>query len=314
VNPQRALPPILLVLLSMLLASVPGSTVAQIHWIEAPEFAPPATGYNPGSGDLDGDLDPDLIYGVTLQSYRNIGTASVPSWQQDNSLIQGVEYVSCMTTCLADLDADGDLDLSVGFLNAEAHALNYYENVGTSGEPTWRRDYNMYESLPPGAWTCPDLADLDGDGDLDLVLAVEWGLRAYRNTGTPGAPIWDRDDSLIEGMWLPHGYVDPTLGDLDGDADLDALLGSRYFDSPIVCFENVGTVQAPSWVENESLLTGVDRFVNGLGLDLADIDADADLDLLVIDGWGSTFYLNCGAITPVEPSSWGRIKGLFRQQ
>ena len=298
------------------LASVvlPQSATAQIYWTEAPEFAPPWTGCNPEFGDLDGDGDFDLIYAIILHSYRNAGTAYVPSWQQDDSLVEGIEYVSCMTTCLADLDADGDLDLSVGMLYGEAYPLKYYENVGSATQPVWQQQNSMYESLSPGSWTCPELADLDGDGDLDLLLAVEWGLRAYRNTGTPEEPSWTRDGTLREGLSVPCAYSDPNLGDLDDDGDLDLVLGGRWGGGPIICYENSGTSQTPSWMENEGLLTGVDRFVNGSGLDLADIDADGALDLLVIDSWGATFYLNRGSVTPVEPSSWGRIKGLFRQR
>jgi len=312
-KPPRWLWGVLPLLLFLLGALTTQSATAQIYWTEAPEFAPPWTGFNPEFGDLDGDGDFDLIYAVVTQSYRNVGSPSLPSWQQDNSLVEGVDYVNSMTTCLADLDADGDLDLSVGMLSGEAYPLFYYENVGSATQPVWQQQFSMYESLSPGCWTCPELADLDDDGDLDLLLAVEWGLRAYRNTGTAEVPSWIRDGSLVDGISLPHAYVDPNLGDLDGDGDLDLVLGSRYGDVPIVCFGNIGTAQVPEWGENEDLLTGVPSLVGSWGLDLADLDADGDPDLLVIRGHGPKVYLNRGSATPVEPSTWGRIKALFRQ-
>lgn len=287
---------------------------AQIHWIEAPEFAPPWTGYNPEFGDLDGDGDCDLIYAVVTQSYRNVGSPFLPSWQRDDSLVEGVDYVNCMTTCLADLDADGDLDLSVGMLYGEAYPLFYYQNVGSATQPVWQQQNSMYESLSPGSWTCPELADLDDDGDLDLLLAVEWSFRGYRNTGTAEAPSWTRDDSLVEGVSLPYPRSDPNLGDLDDDGDLDLVIGGRDYGSPIMCFENSGTPQIPTWVENESMLEGVDRDVEGYGLDLADLDGDGDRDLLSCEAEdGAVFYLKQGSGTPAEHSSWGRIKGLFRR-
>jgi hypothetical protein len=302
--------PLLLPCLAGVLIAQPAS--AQTYWVEAPEFAPPSTGDTPELGDLDGDLDNDLIYAVVLQSYRNVGTPISPLWEQDDSLVEGVDYLVCMTVCLADLDADGDLDLSAGMLSGGGYPLAYYENIGSATQPVWQGQHSMYEDLQPGNWTCPELADLDDDGDVDLVLAVEWGLRAYRNEGTPQVPFWQRDDSLAEGVWLPHGYVVPALGDLDGDDDLDMILGSQYFDSPIACFENMGTAQAPSWIENEDLLIGVPLTVGTWGLDLADLDDDSDCDLLVIRGNGPRVYLNCGTITLIEATTWSMIKTIFR--
>jgi hypothetical protein len=304
---------VLLVLLGLTSVVLPQSAIAQIYWIEAPEFAPPNTGGVPEFGDLDADGDYDLIYAIVLHSYRNVGSPTLPSWLRDDSLVEGVDYVNSMTTCLADLDADGDLDLSVGMLYGEAYPLFYYENVGSATQPVWQQQNSMYESLSPGSWTCPELADLDDDGDLDLVLAVYWGLRAYRNTGTPQVPSWTRDDSFVDGVSLAHACSDPNLADLDDDGDLDIVLGSTYGDSPIVCFENIGTAQTPEWNENGDLLTDVPMSVGSWGLDLEDLDADGDIDLLVIRGNGPKVYLNLGSVTPVEPSSWGRIKALFRQ-
>lgn len=306
---------VLPVLLGLAIVLTTQSATAQIYWTEAPEFAPPWTGYNPEFGDLDGDGDYDLIYAVVTRSYRNVGSPTLPSWLRDDSLVEGVDYVNCMTTCLADLDADGDLDLSVGMLYGEAYPLVYYENVGSATQPVWQEQNSMYETLSGGSWTCPELADLDDDGDLDLLLAVEWSFRGYRNTGTAEAPTWTRDDSLVEGVSLPYPRSDPSLGDLDDDGDLDLVIGGRDYGSPIMCFENSGNPQTPTWVENESMLEGVDRDVEGYGLDLADLDGDGDRDLLSCEAEdGAVFYLNLGSVTPVEPSSWGRIKVLFRQR
>ena len=310
---HRPVQGVLTVLLVVAVLSATQPSAAQVYWTEAPEFSPPPTGSNPETGDLDGDGDFDLIYGVVLQSYRNIGSPSSPSWQQDDSLVEGVNYEISMTTCLADLDADGDLDLSVGSLYVYSYPLFYYENIGSAAQPVWQREDSMYEPLPGGSWTCPELADLDDDGDLDLVLAVHWGLRAYRNIGTPTAPFWEQDGGLLDGVALPYPRSSPNFGDLDGDGDLDLVVGGRSYDGPIICYENSGGPQSPTWIENEGLLTGVEMDVESAGLDLADLDGDGDPDMLSWEvGNGCVVYLNQGPTTPVEPSSWGKIKSLFR--
>lgn len=305
---------LLLVLLGVIVAQ---SSLAQVYWVEATHFAPPWTGYNPDFADLDGDGDLDLVYAVVTQSYRNVGSPTVPSWLRDDSLVSGVNYEQCMTACFADLDADGDLDLSVGRLNGELHALLYYENVGSAAQPVWRWDLtmNMYGSLPPGYVTCPELADLDGDGDFDLILATTHNFFGYRNTGTPEVAAWSEDGSLVEGLPSPSPTGDPCCGDLDGDGDLDLVIGGRWAEGPTRSFENTGTSQSPIWVRNDNLLTGVERDVVGYGLDVADIDGDGDPDILSCEEVaGSVLYLNQGPSTPVDQSSWGRIKALFRQR
>jgi hypothetical protein len=286
---------------------------AEVYWIEAPEFAPPWTGYIPELGDLDGDDDHDLIYARVLHSYRNVGSPALPSWGQDDSLVVGVSHVSGMTTCLADLDDDGDLNLSVGQTYGEVWSVLYYRNTGSSTQPVWQNDNSIYEGVY-GSETHPELADLDDDGDLDLVVSITSDLRAYRNTVTPEAPIWTREDSLLSGMSLLYGLADQNFADVDADGDLDAVIGSKYFGGPIMCFENAGTPQAPVWVENESMLVGVERDIAGLGLDLADLDGDGDPDLLVKEAEAEpVVYLNVGPITLVEPEvSWSAIKAMFR--
>lgn len=308
---QRGLLVVMTVLLCLPMV-LPAS--GQIYWIEAPDYAPPNTGIPPELGDLDNDEDYDLIYAVVLHSYRNVGSPSAPSWQRDDTLVEGVEYVNCMTTCLADLDADNDLDLSVGHLEGEVWSVLYYRNVGSSTQPIWQADNSMYETLPLYPLTHPELADLDADDDLDLVVSSNAHFKAYRNTGTSVMPTWTEDSSLIAGILPAYWTADQNFGDLDADGDLDMVLGSRSGDSPVVCFENIGTAQEPAWVESEDLLTGVDRSVNSWGLDLADIDGDGDVDLVVLVEYvGPVVYLNCGPVTHVEqPVTWSAIKAVFR--
>lgn len=303
----------LFALICLQLALTPGPAPAQIHWIEAPEFVAPPHAV-PEFGDLDGDGDFDLLYPLPLHSYENVGTAVFPIWELHDAFVEGLPALDYGAACLADLDADGDLDFSGG--NYFGGSLYYYENVGTPQDPEWQQHNEVYPDLGGYSAKNPELADLDGDGDLDLLVShLSRFFLSYRNVGSPDSPAWEEDQSLCSGIEMPGGSGDPSFEDVDSDGDLDLVVGDTYACWDITAFENVGTQHEPLWVENLDLLLGVDTDVLGFGLDLADLDGDGAPDLLSIYYAQSdlyTFYLNRGSVTTVEPASWSAIKAMFR--
>lgn len=311
---RRASHAAFIVILCLLAGLAPQPTDAQVYWIEAPEFVAPPRAI-PEFGDLDGDGDFDLVYPLPLRGYENVGTTTFPVWEPNGSFVEGLpDHLSLMAACLADLDADGDLDFSAG--DYSWGNLYYYENVGTPHDPVWQEHSEVYPDLGECYETNPELADLDGDGDLDLLVAhLSRFFLSYRNVGTPDSPVWEEDQSLLSGIEMPGGGGDPSFTDVDSDGDLDLVVGDRDANWGITAFENVGTQHEPLWAENLDLLLGVDTDVLGFGLDLADLDGDGAPDLLSIYYARSdfyTFYLNRGSVTTVEPASWSAIKAMFR--
>ncbi len=179
--------------------------------------------YAPALGDLDADGDLDMIMGTwrdELAFYRNEGTAAEPRFVLEDSALMELTRGSNATPALVDIDADGDLDLFVG---EGSGALNFYRNDGSSRAPLFVLVSDEYADIDVGRRSFPSFADLDGDGDQDLLLGRDAGpLFVYRNDGTPTAPAFVADTLFV--LEAPS-FSAPALVDIDADGDLDLLSG-----------------------------------------------------------------------------------------
>ncbi len=305
-----------LVLAGVILVISSAAQAGTIYWTPAHELAPQGFGGRMTAGDLDGDGDIDIsVLGLDpAHQYWNVGSAASPVWELDLSQYGDVPWCVSRDGDLADLDGDGDLDLAITCWYDDF--VRFYWNTGTAASPSWEPDFSVFEGVPKfGGEAPPRLADMDSDGDLDFLLACSSGLVSYaRNVGTAAWPEFDYI-GWIEGVGFASGAVPAiALGDLDGDSDLDLV--RITWDTGPECFENVGTPQEFVFVENPELLTGVSCPGGAYGMELFDVDGDGDPDLMLCTGGPSgdthRLFLNQGA-TPVEPTSWGVIKAMYRQ-
>jgi len=190
------------------------------------------------------------------------------------------------TPSFADLDGDGDFDAVVG---AEGGTLRYFKNTGTAIAPTFSDitgAANPFNGLGVDIYSRPSFADLDGDGDFDAVVGSALGILHYfKNTGSPVAPAFTE----ITGAADPFDALDlnphaaPSFADLDGDGDLDAIVGD--LGGNFQYLRNTGSAIAPAFTK----ITGAANPFDGVDVgftatpSFADLDGDGDLDALVGD-------------------------------
>ncbi len=186
----------------------------------------------------------------------------------------------------ADLDDDGDLDLLVGEYYG---ALKYFENTGTASSPAFAAPLlNPFGLDSTYYWSLPALADLDNDGDMDLLVGEYYGgLQYFENTGTASSP------AFAAPVLNPFGLVSildvalPKFVDLDDDGDFDLMVGSYFYDSgsyvltgDFKYFENTGNASNPAFADPVNNAFGLTSLSYLTAPAFADLDNDGDLDLL----------------------------------
>ncbi|MFA5123470.1 FG-GAP-like repeat-containing protein, partial [Zavarzinia sp.] len=253
----------------------------------------------PSFADLDNDGDKDVVVGAidgTLRYFRNTGTAAAPVYVELTAAanpFDGIDVGDLSVPSLADLDGDGDLDVVVG---GNDGMLRYFRNTGTASAPAYAEltgVSNPFNGIDAGIQSTPSFVDLDNDGDRDLVVGEFFGsLKYFQNTGTPAAPVYvERTGALNPFDGLDVGNAGkPSFVDLDGDGDLDAVVGESG--GTLKYFQNTGTAAAPVYAE----LIGAANPLNVVSVgvqsapSLADLDNDGDLDLVVGESFGRLKY------------------------
>lgn len=261
--------------------------------------------------DVDGDADLDLFWGDFFEAgvlfIRNQGTCPNPNLRGEPEPLRRADGDTIRTSgynvpILADIDSDGDLDLFVGIIGGAfnpnttaADNFHFYERTDSGFA---LRTTRFLAGIDVGSESTVALADIDGDGDLDMLTgskidrhaAQRAQLYVFRNDGSAHEPRFSMADTLD----LADSYhYAPAAADLDGDGRVDLLLGT--WNDGVLFFTNDGSPQQPQWVQDTTRTIRLTRGSNTTPA-LVDIDGDGDLDLFVGEASGTlNFYRNTGS-------------------
>jgi hypothetical protein len=238
----------------------------------------------PSLVDIDGDGDYDLINGLrdsTIYLFVDTSNSGIPYFQQITDHLGHIYIGSIFNMDIADIDNDGDYDIIAcvtGGVNKR------YENIGGPGNFQFiLADSNFLGGQYTPDWLeCPELVDIDADGDLDLFLAGAYGRLSYfENIGSPTIPdfIHRYDTTLIYNF--PISVARATMLDYDRDGLIDIVTDSLFL-------HNIGSVFNPRWE------TVYNYVPNSFKKAYCDIDADGDLDILIPWDAGAVLITNTG--------------------
>ena len=237
------------------------------------------------AADMDGDGDMDIISASLLDNtiawYENNGAAD-PSWTASDIATSAAGAISVFA---ADMDGDGDMDIISASYNDDTIA--WYENNGAA-DPSWTA--SDIATSADGARSV-FAADLDGDGDMDIVSAsvnddtIAW----YKNNGAAD-PSFTAADIATNA----DGAYSVFAADMDGDGDMD-IVSASYNDDTIAWYENNGASN-PSWTK-AVIATSAD---GPWSVYAADMDGDGDMDIVSASSYDDTiaWYENNGASDP----------------
>ncbi len=254
-----------------------------------------------------------------------------------------------------DFEGDGDLDLIVGVgdwteygwddaFDAQGQwqrgPLRGYVYVIPNENTTERPKYGEPEKIQAGdkpidvyGMPSPNLADFDGDGDLDI-LCGEFvdGFTYFHNTGTRQSPRYAPGRVLANNagpIRMDLEMIVPVAIDWDKDGDVDLIVGQE--DGRVAILEHTGRIvagmpqfAAPRFFQQQAAQVKFGALVTPWSVDW---DDDGDEDLICgntagyigfienLDGgdppkWAAPVYLKAdGEVIRIEAGENGSIQG-----
>lgn len=274
--------------------------------------------------DTDGDNRKDILVGhvgcLNATRLRNAGTndekANFVAFDADFPATNPINFPSFPAMFVEDIDGDGKRDLLASTNNGtndggltDFQASNwFYRNTGTTEKPDYQlmqKNFLQDGMIDLGESAAPTLADMDGDGDADMLVGyagtlTDKGTRAglwyFENKGTANDAAFDliTTDYLGLAQSLTLTYTQPQLVDMDGNKSPDLVLMGRVGRAVQlrVFYNQAARGSAAKFNAGDAkTITLPGDFGAGELPTFVDVDRDGIMDVLVGKQIGSVEYL-----------------------
>ena len=225
------------------------------------------------AADIDGDGDMDAVSASSKDNkiawFENIGGEPRFASQRVITTEAGFDFYAGVSEAIHTADVDGDGDIDLLSVSSKDSRIVWYENI--DGKGTFG-DQAIIATRADRA-TSVNAADLDGDGDMDVLSAFSASPESdeivwYENTDGKGA----FGNGLVistQVRWTRSLSVE----DLDGDGDMDVVSASST-DGKVAWYENTDGKGA----FGKQRVIAVELSANSVHT--ADIDGDGDVDVV----------------------------------
>ncbi len=236
---------------------------------------------SPSVGDIDGDGDLEIVVGSYTSPYvsawHHTG-AAVSGFPRTASFAQGAKMRGAIP--LVNLDADPALEMVV----ATDDGLVHLWNVNGSDLPGWPKSVDL------NVQTTPAVGDVDGDGQLEIVVR-QWEKIYVFNVDGSAVPGWPRT--------VTKAHTSPALGDLDDNGTIEVVDVEASW---VAAYGGDGTLR---------FRTSLSGGFNYSNLSLGDVDGDGTLEIFVGANDGRVYGLSSqGSVLPGWPvNAGGEVSG-----
>lgn len=182
-------------------------------------------------------------------------------------------------------------------------AFVFHENIAPN-TPVGSNDDGHAPVIDVGTRSKPAFVDIDNDGDLDVFIGHSTGrIRFYLNTGSRTNAVFVPGSSTLDPIDVGDEAA-PAFADLDGDGDMDALIGS-FANLPFY-YRNEGNPTNAVFVLQTGANNPLTPYTNGVSLyfdsytcpTMTDVNHDGRIDIVVGGNRGYLHYFeNTGSAT-----------------
>lgn len=249
----------------------------------------------PGTAVAVGDITGDDIPEIVAQSYT-----ALYAYNPDGSIVPGFPFLpgdervfSHSSPVLADLDSDGLREIIFGDHSSSNNdgLVHVLKSDGTNF-PNWPKETEWWIYSPPS------VGDINGDGDLDIVIADY-----FHEIATPVNRVYAWD--ALTGLDLPgfpiagvYGVFNQLLlADVDGDNEVEIIFDSNIGPEGFYCGYNHDGTEMQGWpVKVIGSSFTINPFIADLNLDgITDFSGgghDQNLDRTWLYLWNTNSYMN----------------------